>query len=128
MIAIARRPLLGPAVALALLAVVAVPRVARAVQLDYTCAVAASILSGDDERLQFSLIGETVGTAAMIANLACFVGDGRCSCLRRATDSDRDENDRFAREVGRIIASCFVSSPNRSLSGISQEAALNLCS
>jgi hypothetical protein len=115
------------ATGLALLAAVAMPGVARAVQLDYTCGIAAQILSNGDERLQFSLAGETVGTVGMIANLACFVGDGRCSCLRRATDGDRDESTRFSQEVGRIIAGCFDADPSRSLSGISQEAVLNIC-
>jgi len=127
MTAIGHRTLLRVAVGLALLAAVAMPRVALAVQLDFSCEVAAAILSGDNERLQFALVGETVGAAAMIANLVCFVGDGRCSCLRRATDGDRDENSRFVQEAGRIIAGCFVSNPNRSLSGISQEAVLNVC-
>lgn len=113
--------------AVAMLAVVAMPRASFAVQLDYTCDVAANILSAGDERLQFSLAGETIGAAALLANLACFVGDRRCSCLRNATDSDRNENTQFAREVGRIIGGCFVSSPNRTLSGISQEAVLNVC-
>ena len=121
------RPPIRAAIALALLAAIGVPRIASAVQLDYTCEVAASILTNDDERLQFSLIGETIGAASMIANLVCFVGDGRCACLRSATDGDRDENSRFAQEVGRIIAGCLVSNPSRSLSGISQEAALNVC-
>ena len=124
---IRNRPMIFAAIGMALLATVGAPRVASAVQLDYTCGIAASILTGDDERLQFSLIGETIGAASVIANLVCFVGDGRCSCLRRATDGDRDENTRFAQEVGRIIAGCLGSNPSRSLSGISQEAALNVC-
>jgi len=100
---------------------------ASAAQLDYTCGDAANILSFGDERLQFSLVGETVGAAGMLANLACFVGDRRCTCLRRTTDSDRGESEQYSREVGRLIAQCFGSNPNRNLSGISQEAALNVC-
>jgi hypothetical protein len=124
---IGQRTFLRAALGLAILGTLAAPRVAPAAQLDYTCELAAAILSSGDERLQFSLVGETVGTAAMLANLACFVGDGRCSCLRRSTDGDRDESTRFSREVGRLIASCFTSEPDRSLSGISQQAVLTVC-
>ena len=88
---------------------------------------AANILSFGQESLQFSLVGETVGAAGLLANLACFVGDRRCSCLRNTTNSDRGESNQFSREVGRIIAGCFTSNPSRNLSGISQEAALNIC-
>lgn len=110
------------AAALALL-----PARADAVQLDYTCRDAADVLTIGDERLQFSLVGETVGAAATLGNLLCFVGDRRCSCTRNATDGDRVESDSFSREVGRIIASCFTANPGRRLSGISQEALLNVC-
>ena len=113
--------------AAALLGVAASPQRALALQLDYTCRDAANILSFGEESLQFSLVGETVGAAGMLANLACFVGDGRCACLRNATNSDRGESNQFSREVGRIIASCFGANPSRNLSGISQEAALNIC-
>lgn len=105
----------------------ALPDRASAAQLDYTCSDAANILSFGDERLQFSLVGETIGAAGMLANLACFVGDRRCGCLRNATNSDRSESDSYSREVGRLIGACVGPNPNRSLSGISQEAALNVC-
>lgn len=121
------RPIIRAVISLALLAAVGVPRIASAVQLDYSCEISAAILTGDDDRLKFSLVGETIGAASMIANLVCFVGDGRCGCLRRVTDGDRDENSQFAQELGRIIAGCVGSNPSRSLSGISQEAALNVC-
>ncbi|MFN8600113.1 MAG: hypothetical protein U0842_06550 [Candidatus Binatia bacterium] len=110
-----------------LLGIAASPSRAFAVQLDYTCRDAANILSFGQESLQFSLVGETVGAAGLLANLACFVGDRRCSCLRNTTNSDRGESNQFSREVGRIIAGCFTSNPSRNLSGISQEAALNIC-
>ena len=125
---IVRKPLRTLALgAAAVLSVAALPQHALAVQLDYTCRDAANILSFGQESLQFSLVGETVGAAGLLANLACFVGDRRCSCLRNTTNSDRGESNQFSREVGRIIAGCFTSNPSRNLSGISQEAALNIC-
>ena len=113
--------------AAAVLSVAALPQHALAVQLDYTCRDAADIISFGSESLQFSVVGETVGAAGMLANLACFVGDRRCGCLRNTTNSDRGESTSFSREVGRIVAACRGSNPNRNLSGISQEAALNVC-
>ena len=110
-----------------LLGIAASPSRAFAVQLDYTCRDAADIISFGSESLQFSVVGETVGAAGMLANLACFVGDRRCGCLRNTTHSDRGESSSFSREVGRIVAACRGSNPNRNLSGISQEAALNVC-
>jgi hypothetical protein len=126
----ARRRLAGVLVAGALLTtleavVCATP--APAAQLDFSCSDAALILGDGDERLQFSLVGETVGAAATIGNLLCFVNDRRCACVRNATDGDRSESTSFSREVGRIIASCFNANPGRPLSGISQEAVLNVC-
>ena len=125
---IVRKPLrtlvLGAA---AVLSVAALQQHALAVQLDYTCRDAADIISFGSESLQFSVVGETVGAAGMLANLACFVGDRRCGCLRNTTNSDRGESTSFSREVGRIVAACRGSNPNRNLSGISQEAALNVC-
>ena len=125
---IVRKPLRTLALgAAAVLSVAALPQRALAVQLDYTCRDAANILSFGSESLQFSVVGETVGAAGMLANLACFVGDRRCGCLRNTTNSDRGESTSFSREVGRIVAACRGSNPNRNLSGISQEAALNVC-
>ncbi len=110
------------------IALVVAPTRSDAVQFDTTCSVAAQgIISGNDILVQ-NLIGQSVGVTGMLANLVCFVGDSRCTCLRRATDSDRIENDRFVEALASVLAGCaFSSNSGRRYSGVIQEAALTTC-
>lgn len=108
-------------------AALVVPAPAHAVQLDMDCGIAADVALFGDENLQFNLVGQTVGTAGMLANLLCFVGDSRCSCFRNLSESNSSLSTAYAREVGRLIGICAVSNPGRRLSGVSQEAGLNVC-
>ncbi len=100
---------------------------ACAVQLNLSCATAAEALSSDDRLLEGTVVGLGIGAAGMIGDLLCFVADPRCTCLRNVTNSDSPRNDQFAAELGRILASCRVAAPNRTMSGIGQEAALRVC-
>ena len=109
------------------LASLALPRAASAIQLDVDCGLAADILLSGDQELQLNVVGQTSGTAGMLANLLCFVGDRRCSCMRNLTETDSGLSIQYAREVGALIAGCSFSDPGRRLSGVSQEAATNVC-
>lgn len=115
-------------VTLTLFATLLAPAQSRAVQLDTTCAVTFNGIINGSELLQGTLVGQMIGTVGMLANLLCFVGDPQCNCFRNLTDSDSFRNDQFTDAVAEIIAQCS-SGPNsgRRLSGISQEAALNVC-
>lgn len=104
-----------------------VPLRADAIQLNFSCEQAALAITSGVQSLEFNVVGQTVGTAGMLGDLLCFVGDRRCSCFRNATEGDSPVSSQFAREVGRILASCLSSAPNRSLSGVSQQAVIAVC-
>lgn len=109
-------------------AVVLAPALARATQLDTTCSIASTGITSGSEALRNNLVGQIIGVTGMIANLVCFVGDPRCTCLRRSTDTDFAANDRLIEEVAAVVAGCaFSSDRNRNFSGVIQEGALNAC-
>ena len=112
-----------------LLATSLVPRTAHAVALlEWTCSEAADVLISDDIDAQLSVASQMVGTVAMLGNLLCFVGDPGCTCFRNINDFDSVRNVDFVEEVAEILSDC-ADGPNggRSLSGVSQEAALATC-
>ncbi len=102
---------------------------ARAFQLDLTCNQFAEALQPDaPDRESSRAVGVTVGAVGELANLLCFVGDRRCSCLRNITDSDRAANDRFLEDLTDVAETCFNRpSGGRNLSGMCQQAALATC-
>ncbi len=100
---------------------------AQAVQLNLTCENAVLALQSGNDTLEGTVVGVAIGAAGMIGDLLCFIGDRRCNCLRNVTDGDRSENDDFSRELGSILDVCRTSAPGRSLSGIAQEAARDVC-
>ncbi len=102
---------------------------ARAYQRDITCNefVLALQPSAPDD-VGFWAVGQTIGAVGELANLLCFVGDRRCSCLRNITDSDRAANDRFLEDLTDVAETCFNRpSGGRNLSGMCQQAALVTC-
>jgi hypothetical protein len=102
---------------------------ARAVQLDITCNLFVDALqpSASDD-IGFYVTGITTGAVGELANLLCFVGDRRCSCLRNITDSDRPARLRFNDDMLDVVDTCYNRpSGNRNLSGMSQQAALVTC-
>ena len=101
---------------------------ARAVQLDMTCNQFIQALQPPADELSYAAVGMTIGAVGELANLLCFVGDRRCSCLRNITDSDRAANDRFLEDLTDVAETCFNRpSGNRNLSGMCQQAALATC-
>jgi hypothetical protein len=99
-----------------------------ATQFDWSCRESAAILDDPNaDPLLFGYVtGTAVGSAGMLGNLLCFVGDSRCRCLREATDTD-GRIALFFDRVRSIVKSCAASAPNRNLSGISQQAVLEVC-
>ena len=102
---------------------------ARAVQLDLTCNQFIQALQPSvPDTVSGAAVGMTIGAVGELANLLCFVGDRRCSCLRNITDSDRAANDRFLEDLTDVAETCFNRpSGNRNLSGMCQQAALVTC-
>jgi hypothetical protein len=103
---------------------------ARAFQLDMTCNqfVDALALEPGEDELAYTAVGVTVGAVGELANLLCFVGDRRCSCLRNATDNDRPALERWLDDLFDVVDTCYGRpSGNRNLSGMSQQAALVTC-
>ncbi len=124
-----KRPTLPALAAASVLALVwlAVAGDARAVQLDLSCVDAGNALLSGDPQAQLVVVSEAVGSTGMLANLACFVEDRRCHCLRDVTESDSFRSDEWAKAVADVLARCFASEPGRSLSGIALEASLDVC-
>jgi hypothetical protein len=102
---------------------------ARAVQLDLTCNQFIQALQPSvPDTVSGAAVGMTIGAVGELANLLCFVGDRRCSCLRNITDSDRAANDRFLEDLTDVAETCFNRpSGGRNLSGMCQQAALATC-
>ncbi len=106
------------------------PPRANALETNLTCSDAGDILAaGSAARaiLQATVLGLLVGGADMIGDLLCFVGDRRCGCLRNTTESDNSRNTDLARRAGEINRGCRSANPNRQMSGIAQQAALDVC-
>lgn len=95
--------------------------------MELTCGQAAAILASATPSMQFNVIGQTVGTTSLLANILCFVGDERCDCLQDATDSESAKNGQWSDAIAALVADCAETNPDRTLSGITQEAALSVC-
>ncbi len=102
---------------------------ARAFQLDLTCNQFVEALLDDAPGGESSrAVGVTVGAVGELANLLCFVGDRRCSCLRNATDNARPALERFVSDLVDVVDTCYGRpSGGRKLSGMCQQAALVTC-
>ncbi len=102
---------------------------ARAVQLDLTCNQFIQALQPSvPDTVSGAAVGMTIGAVGELANLLCFVGDRRCSCLRNATDNARPALERFVSDLVDVVDTCYGRpSGGRKLSGMSQQAALATC-
>lgn len=114
-------------VAVALSLLFAVP--AGATQL--TCGSLSDAFGGSSVDEQNVHNAFAFGTVGALGDLLCFVADPRCPCFREITDFQnpiRPKTADFAEALGRISRDCSQASRDRLLSGMAQQAALEVCS
>lgn len=90
---------------------------------DYTfsCIEYRAAVLSSDRLLNGSAVGMAFGVADTLAQIHCFVGDGRCRCLR---DWPVGNPTPFATAVGNKIATC---QRDRPAAGAIQEAVMQAC-
>jgi hypothetical protein len=103
------------------------PSPSAAESLDLPCSEALARLGGKDPQASADAVGQTTGTVAMLGNLLCFVGDARCDCLREIADTESSLRGQFTDALSALLGDCALSDPDRSLSGVSQQAAFEVC-
>ena len=114
------------AVAVALSLLFAVP--AGATQL--TCGSLSDALEGSSVDEQNVHNAFAFGSVGGLGELLCLAADPRCPCFRETTDFQhpiRPDPADFAEAFGRISRDCSQPSRDRLLSGVAQQAALEVC-
>ncbi len=136
-----RKYLRAPLLAVSLLAVTGIdPQSATAIEVEPDCSDVQQALQGTtppavlnelgvantDELLTF-IIGQQFGVPAFLRNLLCFTGDPRCSCLENLLRSETSEFAAYSVKLDQVLTDCAQNAPTRSLSGVAQQAALDVC-
>lgn len=109
------------------LMVLAVPSTSVAAPLEYDCREALLDLASGDLLLERLVEEQSLGTVFTLRNLNCFVDDSKCSCLQEMSDSETARHELARNAVVGVLNGCFDSAPDRSLSGVVQEAIVNVC-
>lgn len=105
----------------------AAPQSAEARSFEYKCREAGTIMFSDHSELKEPVLAQSMGTVSMLRNLLCFTGDPRCSCFTEMTDSHFPRHEQLKLELNHRLGMCSSDDPKRSWSGVTQEAAVEVC-